>query len=95
MGGYPADGGDYATEDGYSYDMRYEEEQQTEDRARSRRDAYDEEEENVDEDALEDITERNSTINDRKSDQDVWKSVNFMTPSDDLEFEFLDLDDNE
>lgn len=57
-------------------------------------DEYDTDE-NMDEDALEDITERNSTINDRRSDQDVWKSVNFMTPSDDLEFEFLDLDDNE
>lgn len=57
-------------------------------------DEYDMEEE-MDEDALEDITERDSTINDRKSNQDVWKSVNFMTPSDDLEFEFLDLDDNE
>lgn len=52
-------------------------------------------EEEMDEDALEDIAERDSTINDRKSNQDVWKSVNFMTPSDDLEFEFLDLDDNE
>lgn len=52
-------------------------------------------EEEMDEDALEDITERDSTINDRGSNQDVWKSVNFMTPSDDLEFEFLDLDDNE
>ena len=95
MDGYPADGGNYAAEDGFSYDVRYAEEQRTEEHARSRKGAYDEEEENVDEDALEDITERNSTINDRKSDQDVWKSVNFMTPSDDLEFEFLDLDDNE
>ncbi len=51
--------------------------------------------EDMDEEALEDITERDSTINERKSNQDVWKSVNFMTPSDDLEFEFLDLDDNE
>lgn len=82
MGGQSADEG-YAAEDGFLYDMKY-----TDGEA-------DDTEENMDEDALEDITERNSTINDHRTDQDVWKSVNFMTPSDDLEFEFLDLDDNE
>lgn len=80
---------DYAAEDGFRYDMAYDD-----DRSFSSGSEYGTDE-NMDEDALEDITERNSTINDRKSDQDVWKSVNFMTPSDDLEFEFLDLDDNE
>lgn len=49
----------------------------------------------LDEDALEDITEREATLNERVEGKNVWKSVNFMTPSDDLEFEFMDLDDNE
>ncbi len=49
----------------------------------------------LDEDALEDITEREATLNERAEGKNVWKSVNFMTPSDDLEFEFMDLDDNE
>ncbi|MCM1539509.1 MAG: SH3 domain-containing protein [bacterium] len=84
-------GGGYAPEDGYAYGGSYADGGETGEAGFS----DDHAEENMDEDALEDITERNSTINDRKSDQDVWKSVNFMTPSDDLEFEFLDLDDNE
>lgn len=46
-----------------------------------------------DDDELEDIMERNATITDQESGKDVWKSVNFMTPADDLEFEFLKLDD--
>lgn len=46
-----------------------------------------------DDDELEDIMERNATITDQESGKDVWKSVNFMTPADDLEFEFLELDD--
>lgn len=58
-------------------------------------DSEDEEDEELDEDELEDITEREATLNDRVNGKEVWKSVNFMTPSDDLEFEFLDLEDNE
>ncbi|MDE7240093.1 MAG: SH3 domain-containing protein [Lachnospiraceae bacterium] len=87
LGGQSEDGEGYAAEDGFLYDMKYTDGEADEG-------VYDTEE-NMDEDALEDITERNSTINDHRTDQDVWKSVNFMTPSDDLEFEFLDLDDNE
>lgn len=63
-----------------------------------RQDSYSqdsEEDEELDEDELEDITEREATLNDRVNGKEVWKSVNFMTPSDDLEFEFLDLEDNE
>ena len=44
-------------------------------------------------DELEDIMERNATITDRDNGKEVWKSVNFMTPSDDLEFEFIELED--
>ena len=46
-----------------------------------------------DDDELEDIMERNATITDQENGKEVWKSVNFMTPADDLEFEFLELDD--
>ncbi len=44
-------------------------------------------------DELEDIMERNATITDRENSKEVWKSVNFMTPADDLEFEFIELED--
>ncbi len=44
-------------------------------------------------DELEDIMERNATITDRENGKEVWKSVNFMTPADDLEFEFIELED--
>lgn len=46
-----------------------------------------------DDDELEDIMERNATITDQENGKEVWKSVNFMTPAEDLEFEFLDLED--
>lgn len=70
---------DWDRQDSYSQDSEDEEE----------------EDEELDEDELEDITEREATLNDRVNGKEVWKSVNFMTPSDDLEFEFLDLEDNE
>jgi len=44
-------------------------------------------------DELEDIMERNATITDHENGKEVWKSVNFMTPADDLEFEFIELED--
>lgn len=86
-------GDGFASEDGFLYNMKHEGSSE-DDGSFASDDAY-EAEDNMDEDALEDITERDSTINERGSNQNVWKSVNFMTPSDDLEFEFLDLDDNE
>lgn len=51
--------------------------------------------EDWDEDALEDINERNETVTDNQSGKEMWRSVNFMTPQDDLEFEFLDIEDND
>ncbi len=47
----------------------------------------------TEDDELEDIMERNATITDHESGKEVWKSVNFMTPADDLEFEFIELED--
>lgn len=88
------DGEGFAAEDGFLYNMSNEGNGDEEDRDFVSGDEYGADE-SMDEDALEDITERDSTINERGSNQNVWKSVNFMTPSDDLEFEFLDLDDNE
>ena len=48
-----------------------------------------------DEDELEDILERNATITDNSGNKEVWKPENFLTPRDDLEFEFLDIDDDD
>lgn len=48
-----------------------------------------------DEDEIEDILERNDTILDNEGNKEVWKSVNFMNPRDDLEFEFLDMEDED
>lgn len=47
------------------------------------------------EDELEDIREREATDEKEEGNKDTWKSVNFLTPEDDLEFDFLDLDDEE
>lgn len=62
--------------------------------------AYEDEEEGgvdtgiaPEDDELEDIMERNATITDQENGKEVWQSVNFMTPREDLEFEFLDLED--
>lgn len=46
------------------------------------------------EDEIEDILERNATITESQK-SDAWKPENFLTPRDDLEFEFLDIDDED
>ncbi|MBQ0043219.1 MAG: cadherin-like beta sandwich domain-containing protein [Lachnospiraceae bacterium] len=43
-------------------------------------------------DEIEDILERNATVSESHQG-DVWKPENFLTPRDDLEFEFLDIED--